>query len=102
MARNVALKVKKRRSRTKEAVRKQVDRKEKKWEDTLLKFESFADGLCNERGRSRTLEENKLLLLALKAALKRRVESKERTYPGVRLMKRYAGTSVLVKSISQR
>ena len=38
-------------------------------------FTNLADGILSDRGVSRTIEENRLLLLALRAALKRKIDS---------------------------
>ena len=71
----MAAKVRRRRSRTREAIRKQQSRKKGKWKQIFEKFDSFSDGLYNKKGRSRTLHENKLLLCALKVALKRQIDA---------------------------
>ena len=64
-------------SRSIEATKKRQQRRRANWESQLKVFESFEAGLCNEKGKQRTFEENKMLLLALQASLRRRLERGE-------------------------
>ena len=64
-------------SRSVEARKKRQQRMRANWESQLKVFESFEGGLCNEKGKQRTFEENKMLLLALQASLRRRLERGE-------------------------
>ena len=62
-------------------IKKQKQRKAVKWKKAPGKFDSFGGGLYSDQGRSRLFEENKLLLLALKVGLKRRIQSEEQNIP---------------------
>ena len=54
-------------------------------EESTRSFFDFCQEIKNPNGRSRTLEENKLLILALRAYLRRKVESMNRTLGSFRL-----------------
>jgi hypothetical protein len=64
-----------RRSRTAQALKKHKERLENSWRNQLEVFSDFCQEIKNPNGRSRTLEENKLLILALRAYLRQKVES---------------------------
>jgi hypothetical protein len=74
---------KRRRSRTAHASKKNKERLANSWRNQLEVFSDFCQEIKNPNGRSRTLEENKLLILALRAYLRRKVESmnKGNLYP---------------------
>ena len=40
-------------------------------------MEDYSEGIKNSKGKTRTFEENRMILLALKAALRRRLEGEE-------------------------
>lgn len=65
---------KKRKARSKGAVKKQQQRIRKGWIDTFDRFESLSERIKNNQGKNRTFEENKVLLFAIKAALKRSLD----------------------------
>lgn len=65
------------RSRKAAATKKRLQRSVNSWKDRLHVFDGFAAGIKNPPGRSRTFNENKLLLLALRAALRRQVQALE-------------------------
>jgi hypothetical protein len=64
-----------RRSRTAHALKKRNERLKNTWRNQLEVFSDFCQEIKNPNGRSRTLEENKLLILALRAYLRQKVES---------------------------
>ena len=57
------------------ACKKRKERLANSWRNQLEVFSDFCQEIKNPNGRSRTLEENKLLILALRAYLRRKVES---------------------------
>lgn len=61
----------KRKSQTKEAIRKRRTRKWKQWKINEQILEAFSGELKNPPGSSRSTAENKLLLLAVRATLRR-------------------------------
>ena len=67
----------KRKKRTKEAVRKSRERIKRRWELGHEQFEHFSQDLRGDQGKSRTFEENHFYLLAMKAALRRIMVSEE-------------------------
>lgn len=67
-------KVKKRRSRSKDAEKKRRQSHMLKWNQQILLFENFAIRLDGEKGREQMNDENKLMLLALKAELRCKIE----------------------------
>lgn len=64
-----------RHSQTVHATKKRKERKANIWRNRLEVFSELKEIIKNPKGRSRTLEENKLLLLALYRELRQRVES---------------------------
>ena len=46
-----------------------------RWEDAFSAFSEACEGIRNQKGRSRGSEENKLLLLAMCASLKRHIKA---------------------------
>ena len=64
-----------RHSQTVQATKKRKERKANIWRNHLEVFSELKEIIKNPNGRSRTLEENKLLLLALLRELRQRVES---------------------------
>ena len=61
----------KRKSRTEEAKRKQHERKVQRFRSYHNVFDLLSQGLINPQERCRSFEETKLLLLAIKASLRR-------------------------------
>jgi hypothetical protein len=61
----------KRKSRTKEAIRKRRTRKWKQWKTNQQILEAFSGELKNPPGSSRSTAENKILLLAVRATVRR-------------------------------
>jgi transposase len=66
---------KRRRSQSGVATKKRKERKANVWRNHLEVFSELKEDIKNPKGRSRTSEENKLLLLALYRELRQRVES---------------------------
>ena len=66
---------KRRRSRTGHACKKRKERLANSWRNRLEVFSDFCQEIKNPNGRSRTYEENKLLIFALRAYLRQKVES---------------------------
>ena len=65
----------KRKSRSQEAVKKQKQRAKRHWHDVLESFTLMTSSLENRKGRVRSYEENRMLLLAINASLRRAVEA---------------------------
>jgi len=60
----------------KEKQRKKKERiRRRSWRQTLADFTTLCEGVKNSKGKCRTFEENRLLLFALKAALRRQLDS---------------------------
>ena len=59
--------------RTADAIRKRKERKKKHWKDVFDEFEDMVQGLKNPKGKCRSMDENKMILYALKAGLKRKL-----------------------------
>ena len=57
------------------ADRKKVERCKTMWKDSFDAVDELAEGLKNPKGKTQTFEENKMMLLGLKAALKQRLQS---------------------------
>ena len=70
---DAARKAKEQKCRSKNAKKMQLERKSNRWRRLLEEFNGLADTLKNPQGHSRTFEENKMILLALRAALNRRI-----------------------------
>ena len=66
---------KKAKCRSKEATRKRYDRRFQKWMSTQQTLAFFWEGLKNPKGKCRTMAENRFLILAVIASLKRRLVS---------------------------
>lgn len=66
---------KRRKSQSRDAERMRKKRREDKWRDDLNTFESLTSSFYSKKGKSRTFEENKMIILAMKASLKRRLKS---------------------------
>ena len=58
-------------------IKKRQYRARKRWEETYKLMEDYSGGIKNSKGKTRTFEENRMILLALKAALRRRLEGEE-------------------------
>ena len=56
-------------------MRKRQEKAKKRWQETAAEFEEYTTHIKNPKGKSRTFEENKMLLLALKASLRRQMEA---------------------------
>ena len=65
----------KRLSEAKKNVERRKQRVLCKWKSSLERFEEITPFICNKKGKKRSTEENKLLLFALKACLRRRLEA---------------------------
>ena len=65
----------KRKSRSKEAMKKQQQRERKKWIDLSEAFQAMSPTLENRKGRVRSYKENRMIILALYASLNRHVKS---------------------------
>ena len=68
-----ARKGKKAKSKAKKEKERKLLRKGKGWRRLLEEFDSLSTSLKNPKGESRSFEENKMLILALRAGLRRRV-----------------------------
>ena len=64
-----------RRSRSQGAIRQRNRRKQELWWSNMDYFESMLDSLRNPKGRARTVEENKLILLHLFATARRHLST---------------------------
>ena len=64
-----------RHSQSLQATKKRKERKANMWKQQLEVFSELQEELKNPKGRSRTLEENKFILLALLRELRQRVQS---------------------------
>lgn len=64
----------KRLRRTVAALSRRRQRKQKRWVDELHNMNLLSSVLCNKSGKTRSVEENKLILLSLKGFLKRELE----------------------------
>ena len=65
-------------SRNSRAVQMRIRRAKERWEARLEDFEGYCEWVKNPNGKRRTFEENKMICLALKAGLRRRVRDFER------------------------
>ena len=66
-------------SRSSGAMRMRKKRANERWEYIYKDFEEYAVSIKNPKGKTRSFEENKMLVLGMKAALKRRLESVDPT-----------------------
>ena len=66
----------KRKSRSKEAMKKQQQRERKRWIDISETFQAMIPTLENRKGRVRSYKENRMIILALYASLNRHIKSK--------------------------
>ena len=76
-ARTVALRHRKRKCRSQDARRKQESRKWEDWQSKFTWCNDISDEFANSKGKSQTFEENSFVLLVLKVALRRRMESRD-------------------------
>ena len=60
---------------TDKAILERFEGKKDRWRKEYALFTNLADGILSDRGVSRTIEENRLLLLALRAAFKWKIDS---------------------------
>ena len=58
-------------------IRKRKYRAKQRWESTIRDFDEFAEAIKSPKGKSRTFEENKLILMALRAYAKRKFKGTE-------------------------
>ena len=72
----------KRLSQAKKNVERRKQRVIAKWRSSLECFEEMTPFICNKKGKKRTYEENKFILLALKACLRRRLEAVKKATDG--------------------
>ena len=66
-------------SRSAAALRMRKKRANDRWESIYNDFNEYSDSIKNPKGKTRSFEENKMLLLGMKAALKRRLNCGEPT-----------------------
>ena len=70
--------IKRKHKRTKEALRKRAERALQQWKSEFKVFENILKSFVENSRRTRSKDENVLLLLAMKAAIRRRIERKDR------------------------